>query len=240
MLTRALRAFGWTLVAVGAVLLLYVVYQLFYTNLETDRAQAQLRDAWTVPLPAEVADPGPIELGAAYAAIWFERPGSDEPLVREDPLFVVHGVTLDLLRRGPGHYPESAAPGELGNFAVAGHRTTYGAPFYHLDQLRQGDQVHVLDRQGRHWRYDVSETRIVLPGDSWVVGDDPLETGAPMMTLTTCHPRFSAAQRLVVFADLAGEVGEDGGVTPVEPPADENDADEDPSVAGEPPADQAA
>lgn len=225
MVTRVVRGVGWTLIAVGSVLLLYVVYLLFYTNLATDRAQAELRDAWVTSLPdeaPEVPEPDepaedepvadepvgddPVELGDAYAAIWFDRPDSEEPVVRDGPLFVVEGISLDLLRRGPGHYPESAAPGEAGNFAVAGHRTTYGAPFYHLDELEPGDHVYALGRDGRQWRYVVRETMIVAPQDVWVVADDPLEDGHPVLTLTTCHPRFSAAQRLVVFAGLDGEV----------------------------------
>ncbi len=218
MVTRLVRGVGWTLIAAGSVLLLYVVYLLFYTNLTTDRAQAELRDAWTtsvadeapdVPDPEEPPEPDddePVELGDAYAAIWFDRPGTDEPVVHDGPLFVVEGVSLDLLRRGPGHYPDSAAPGEAGNFAVAGHRTTYGAPFYHLDELEPGDHVFALGRDGRQWRYIVRETMIVAPQDVWVVSDDPLEDGHPVLTLTTCHPRFSAAQRLVVFAGLDGEV----------------------------------
>jgi sortase A len=210
--TKVVRGIGWTLIAAGCVLLLYVIYLLFYTNLTTDRAQAELRDTWTTSLATdgdiaapEVPDRDTIELGDAYAVIWFDRPGSDEPIVRDGPLFVVEGVSLDVLRRGPGHYPDSAAPGEAGNFAVAGHRTTYGAPFFHLDELRPGDHVYAMDRSGDRFRYVVTETRIVSPGDVWVVGDDPLDDGEPLLTLTTCHPRFSAAQRLVVFAALDGQ-----------------------------------
>jgi sortase A len=219
-MNRALRIAGWSLVAGGAIVLLYVVYLLFYTNLQTDRAQAELRTAWEErPVVEAGEDAGedagaatedavavPVDVGDAFAVMWFERPGSDTPPVRDGELMVIEGVSLDVLRSGPGHYPESAAPGEEGNFAVAGHRTTHGAPFFHLDELEPGDEIHVVDLMGRHWRYVVRTSMVVAPADVWVVGPDPLGDGEPLMTLTTYHPRFSAAQRLVVFADLDQEV----------------------------------
>jgi sortase A len=226
-----LRGVGWTLIATGVLILLYVVYLLFFTNLETRAAQQELLDTWqseigaldrpatdppqpdTPPdvsqprLPAEPVDaappdpsPPPVETGDAYAVVWFERDG--EPIVHDDPLFVVEGVALSDLRRGPGHYPDSQAPGQPGNLAIAGHRTTYGAPFAALDELVPGDAVHVVDRDGARWLYRVREQRIVAPSALWVVGPDPLDRGGAWLTLTTCHPRFSAAQRLIVFAEL--------------------------------------
>lgn len=212
-MTRALRGVGWTLITAGAVVLLYLVYSLFFTNLTTKAAQDELSDQWQRGIsavestgepeePEEPEEPARPDLGGAVAMLEFSRPSTGEPVVHADPLFVVSGVALEDLRRGPGHYPDTAAPGEPGNFAVAGHRTTYGAPFFHLDVLREDDEVHVTDRTGRRHTYRVVEQRIVAPGEGWVVGDDPRESGGSLMTLTTCHPRFSAAQRLVVFAEL--------------------------------------
>jgi sortase A len=217
-LTRVVRATGWTLVVAGSVVLLYVVYLLWFTNLGTDRAQRDLAEAWERSVPAQPAGPDaqepevpePVEVGEAYAAIWFERDG--EPIVADDVLFVVEGVTLDLLRLGPGHYPDSDVPGGPGNFAVAGHRTTYGAPFWALDELAEGDTIHVVDRRGDEWVYAYREQRIVAPTDIWVVGEDPLETGQPTITLTTCHPRFSAAQRLIAWGELQGDPREPASV----------------------------
>jgi sortase A len=216
--TKVLRGVGWTLISVGVLILLYLVYLLFFTTLTTDRAQRSLLEEWELSYGAidgELAE-GPADTGAddddlpadpgdAYAVIWFERPSTGERILHEDPLFVVEGVTRDHHRPGPGHNPASAAPGEDGNFAVSGHRTTYGAPFYDVDQLEAGDEVHVLDRDGERWVYEVREQRIVQPADVWVVGPDPLGTAEPTLTLTTCHPRFSAAQRLIVFATLRSE-----------------------------------
>lgn len=214
-MTRALRYTGWTLVSAGMVVLLYVVYSLFFTNFATNAAQSDLSEEWERQLrlhaaeapeapeePEETDSEPAIDPGGAFAVLEFSRPGTDERPVHADPLFVVSGVSLADLTRGPGHYPGTADPGGPGNLAIAGHRTTYGAPFYHLDQMLEGDQIHVTGRDGERHTYRVARTQIVQPGDVWVVGSDPLETDKPMLTLTTCHPRFSAAQRLVVFAEL--------------------------------------
>lgn len=224
---RALRVTGWALLAAGGVVALYLVYSLFFTNFTTNQAQSDLRQQWQEQVgdgsaadehgtaqhdaeaerdrlasTAERAD-AEADFGGAVAMLEFDRPGDDEPVVHADPLFVVENVRLPTLRRGPGHYPSSAPPGEEGNFAVAGHRTTYGAPFLHLDELRPGDEVHVTDREGKRHTYEVAEQRVVGPDARWVVGSDPLDGDAPTLTLTTCHPRFSAAKRLVVFAELS-------------------------------------
>jgi sortase A len=213
--TRLVRGVGWTLIATGVVILLYLVYLLFFTNVQTDRAQGELLDAWELQigtpddaLPAEDVDDAteaadPVDPGGAYAALWFERGG--ERIVHDDTLYVVEGVSVADLRRGPGHYPDTAEPGEVGNLGISGHRTTYGAPFYHLDRLQEGDRIHVVDRDNREWVYAFHERRIVQPTDTWVIGDDPLGTGGALLTLTTCHPRLSAAQRMIVFATLVGE-----------------------------------
>lgn len=220
---RVLRLVGWLLVAAGTITLLYVVYALWLTGFETDRAQQDLAQRWR----HEVAEPGaegqtgggsaretdddgsgedeaegPELAPGAVAMIEFVRPGGQEQPVVDEPLFVVDDVGYADLRRGPGHYPETAVPGADGNFAVAGHRTTYGAPFYALDELREGDEVHVTDRSGVRHVYEFVEREIVGPTADWVLGEDPLGTGHPTLTLTTCHPRFSASQRMIVFAEL--------------------------------------
>lgn len=217
---RIVRGLGWTLIATGVAILLYLVYLLFFTNLRTDQAQDDMLGQWQLELgdpadalPAEdtgqVATPSdPVRAGDAYAALWFERDG--ERILHDETLYVVEGVSVADLRRGPGHYPDTAEPGEVGNLGISGHRTTYGAPFYHLDRLREGDRIHVVDRTNREWVYEFREQRIVQPTDVWVIGDDPLDSGGAMLTLTTCHPRLSAAQRLIVFADLVGGPGGSG------------------------------
>ena len=209
---RVVRGVGWTLIATGVVILLYLVYLLFFTNLQTEQAQDELLDQWQLEVEGDDAtlpgegDDGPAEAvdpGDAYAAMWFERDG--ERIIHDEVLYVVEGTSVADLRRGPGHYADTAAPGADGNFAVSGHRTTYGAPFFHLDRLQEGDRIHVVDRRNREWVYEFRARRIVAPSDVWVISEDPLDDGAPLLTLTTCHPRFSDAQRLIVFADLVGD-----------------------------------
>lgn len=223
--TRLLRWVGWTFMFAGTIVLLYLVYSLLFTNLQTEAAQSDLAEQFqqaTAPSPAEGAEsPAPADAadvadvaepaeapdvvvapGDAMAMLEFARPGVAQPLISDGPLYVVQGVGVEDLKRGPGYYPETSQPGAPGNFAVAGHRTTYGSPFFHLDQLAGGDEVHVTDRRGNRFTYRVVEQRVVSPLDTSVLQPDPLGTGRPMLTLTTCHPRFSAAQRLIVFAEL--------------------------------------
>lgn len=110
---------------------------------------------------------------------------------------VVEGVRRRDLKTGAGHMPWTPLPGQPGNAVISGHRTTYGAPFHELDQLVAGDRIEVDTALGTHV-YEVRETQIVKPTDVWVTES---RAGA-WLTLTTCHPKFSARQRLVVFAEL--------------------------------------
>lgn len=211
---------GWTLIVMGAIVALYVFWSLVWTDRETAREQATIGAAWDaamVDAPAPPADGGagapddqlvPVSglPDGIVARLEFSRPGSEERPVAEQPLYVVEGTGREELMRGPGRYTTSSAPGEDGNFAVAGHRTTYGAPFHTADELVPGDRIEVTDVHGRTFAYEVVDSEIVAPRDTWVIGEDPLETGRPMLTLTTCHPRYSAAQRLIVFAELVDEV----------------------------------
>lgn len=121
---------------------------------------------------------------------------------------VVEDVTLEDLRRGPGHYPQTAWPGEPGNVGIAGHRTTYGAWFRHLDELEPGDAIY-LQGEGRTYHYRVEKVWATDPHDWSVVEPTPY----PALTLTTCHPPYDDTQRLVVRAALvrdtpAGAAGE--------------------------------
>lgn len=110
---------------------------------------------------------------------------------------VVEGVGHDQLESGPGHYADTPLPGEFGNAAIAGHRTTYGAPFLDLGDLVPGDEIVVTTIAGRYV-YRVTASTIVSPSDVYVVG--PLD--GYHLTLTTCHPKYSTRQRLVISAEL--------------------------------------
>jgi sortase A len=112
---------------------------------------------------------------------------------------IVQGTGTDDLRRGPGHYLGTPLPGQAGNAAIAGHRTTYGAPFGNLDKVAPGDPIVVSTPEG-DFQYDATRSVVVDPNDVSVIAPTP----ANQLTLTTCTPRYSAAQRLVVQASLVG------------------------------------
>jgi len=208
---RFLRRLGWTFIGTGAFILYFLVYQLVGTSAAAGRSQADLRQSleqqWASQTggPAATsgrATPAPpqrVARGRAFALIRIPRIDVERVLVE--------GVERDDLRKGPGHVPSTVLPGRPGTFGVSGHRTTYGAPFYRLDELRQGDQILIVT-QAWTFTYTVSRTQIVLPTDVWVLDDVPGRGGKskPTITLTTCNPRYSARQRLIVFGDLASSV----------------------------------
>jgi len=110
---------------------------------------------------------------------------------------VVEGTDTETLRRGPGHYPRTPLPGAGASAGIAGHRTTYGAPFRTVDRLRRGDPIDVAMPYA-NLRYRVEDVRVVSPRALWVVAP----RGYDRLVLTACHPLYSAAQRIVVFARL--------------------------------------
>lgn len=107
------------------------------------------------------------------------------------------GVSLSVINEGVSHWVGTASPGDSGNVVLAGHRTTYGAPFYHLDKLDEGDLVYVTDAFGFEVLYRVAETLVVEPEDIWIT----YETGTSMVTMFACHPKGSARYRIVVRAE---------------------------------------
>jgi sortase A len=109
----------------------------------------------------------------------------------------VQGTDTTSLEKGPGHYPDTPFPGQGGTTAFAGHRTTYLAPFRHLDELQAGDVIEVEMPYGT-FSYRVQGTRIVSPTDLGIV--DPV--GYPRLVLTACHPLYSASERIAAFAKL--------------------------------------
>jgi sortase A len=112
---------------------------------------------------------------------------------------VVAGVDKDDLKKGPGHYPETPLPGQLGNSAIAGHRTTFGQPFFDVDKLDSGDEIILTTLSGRYV-YRVTGQQIVSPSDYQVIATtDPTRA---TLTLTSCHPKYTARERIIVFAEL--------------------------------------
>jgi sortase A len=119
---------------------------------------------------------------------------------------VVEGTDTASLEKGPGHYPASPFPGEGGTVAIAGHRTTYLAPFRSINDLHPNDQIVLAMPYGR-LTYAVTSTRVVLPTNLSILAP----TGSDELVLTACHPVYSASHRLVVFARLRGFVPADAG-----------------------------
>lgn len=111
--------------------------------------------------------------------------------------YVVFGATLNKLEYGPGYILGTSLPGTGGNFAIAGHRTTYGAPFGNLDKTEVGDSI-LFQTNTNQYEYVITEVKIVSPEDTYVLGN----FGDDRITLSTCHPKFSARQRLVVVGEL--------------------------------------
>ena len=209
---RALRwgigGLGDILVTAGLVLLLFVAWQLWWTDVEANReqggtVQALTRDfgrsGTTTPASAPNEKPKPVKFGEAFAIVRIPRLGADyaRPLLE--------GTDYDVLKKGLGHYQGTASPGAMGNLAIAGHRTTYGRPLHDIDTLRKGDKVVVETRTG-YSVYAVQRHEIVLPTQVSVIAPVPDKPGAKpnaaWLTLTACHPKYSAAQRYVVFAKL--------------------------------------
>ncbi len=199
----AARRLGQLLVASGLAVLAFVGYELEGSGLYTAHVQSALGNAlqrqWSADPPVPSAGPASAWPGAAVAVLRVPRFGAGYVAV------IVEGVDRADLRRGPGHYPGSALPGQVGNFAVAGHRTTYGAPFARLGELRVGDAL-VLETRASWLTYRVTGMRVVAPAEVEVTAPVPGDPGrsptAALLTFTTCNPRFSDRQRLVAFGRL--------------------------------------
>ena len=235
---RALiRGIGQTLITFGLVCLLFVVYELWVTDLFAAREQSHLSqeihqqwaDAPTVGTsptdPAQSAAPFTpaaihVSVGQPFAVLHIPRLAGGDGFSR----VVVEGVSQVQLAQGPGHYIGTAMPGEQGNASFAGHRVGRGSPFLDLDKLRPGDPI-VVETSDAWFTYRVlgdpatgdfttdpsgiPGQEIVLPTQVSVISPTPggpadgPATGA-YLTLTTCHPKFSAHQRLIIHARLDG------------------------------------
>lgn len=179
------------LMALFAVALL--AYPL-YTNFYQDRLQSKLAIEFKAPETLRAFKAGELASGDPITKISI-------PAADLKPTVVVEGTGASALRAGAGHYPNTPLPGEEGNVAIAGHRTTYGKPFANLDHLKPGDEIFLETPVGKY-TYKVSrDPFVVVPTDFSVIAQTPGKT----LTLTTCHPKGSARQRLVVKAELVSE-----------------------------------
>jgi len=217
---------GAAMFGLGLLMVAFVAYQLWGTALYTDHAQGRLKSELSselhrrLPTTAMDLTNGhhtglpPLALTPAPSHV---DPAADSPIgllsIPKIGLLdaIVEGVGESQLAQGPGHYPGTPLPGEAGNAAIAGHRTTYAHPFYNLNELAPGDPIYILTSQG-FFRYVVSETEVVAPTDVAVL--DPVAHKSTL-TLTTCNPRYSASTRMVVVADFDGK---SQGSVPTTPP----------------------
>ena len=221
-----IQRFAQSFLVLGTLMLAFVAYQLWGTAVYEHHAQDRLRTQLSGQLHRSTASGhgasanssgsspgsgdaptvgsgGPTE-SVATAALGARAPAEGNPegfisiprIGMNDAAFV-EGVGESDLQQGPGHYPSTALPGQPGNVGIAGHRTTYGAPFYSLDQLQPGDPITLEVPQGT-FTYDVVRATVVQPNDTSVLAP----TSLPILTLTTCNPRYSSSSRLVVTALL--------------------------------------
>ena len=213
---RALKPLSSVLLVVGTLLLIDAVVTLvwqepvsaLYSKIEQGRLGddlAKLEDTEPTATDRKVLSRlGTLDRKLAYAARTLNRRTDDgQPLgrIRMRTIgvdrVVVAGTDTASLRRGPGHYPGTPLPGARGTVAIAGHRTTYGAPFRKLDKLETGDRIEVAMPYGR-FVYEVERQRIVPPTATWVTQ----RVRYDRLVLSACHPLYSAAKRIVVFARL--------------------------------------
>lgn len=200
---RILSALAVVLVLAGAVMFAFPLgTDVYATQVLQQRLEEQFTDL-SVATAAGTYDPATVATGEPLTRIVLPRIGVSA--------VVVQGTSASALRAGAGHYPTTPLPGEAGNVAIAGHRTTFGKPFNRLDELRVGDEIRLETPIATHV-YRVAPRPegaaggcangacwITGPGDWAVVGP----TDRASLTLTTCHPKGSARQRLILRAELA-------------------------------------
>ncbi len=199
---RAGFAIAALLIAAALAILGSVAWDLWGTGIATARAQHRLGQEFrSTAAPAPSGDaavvatptsqqPSTTVLGSLFGHLVIPRIGLND--------YVVEGVGAAQLAEGPGHYPGTAQIGGKGNVGIAGHRTTHGAPFYNLNELQPGDLIYLTNLAGQTFTYKVTTHFIVVPSDGSVLNPTTVRS----LTLTTCNPRFSATNRLVVQATL--------------------------------------
>ena len=188
--TRLLDIVGRTMIASGLLLLSFVAYQLWGTGVAEQRAQTTLAADFRSQRPAIPAVSGLVGR-ISIPSIDLNK-------------FVVAGVSTNDLKRGPGLFLGSPLPGQLGNVAIAGHRTTYGAPFGRINEIKKGDQITLETTAGTFTYVSVGAPKIVAANAVQVVKTkDPTKA---TLTLVSCHPKWTSAQRIIVIADLDATV----------------------------------
>lgn len=197
---RAVRVFAEVFVTLGAVVLLFSAYMIWGTSAEINAAQeekdTELEEQWAEEGDDDPAlDPLP---GDAIARIYMTQ-------IRPEPWIIVEGTDLDDIETAPGHFTDSAMPGEMGNFALAGHNVP--AIFRHIDVLQPGDKI-VVETKSNFYIYEITESSIVLPTDVGVVAPVPNNPGVEpgeddrWLTMVTCYPWWDNYERYIVWAKM--------------------------------------
>lgn len=211
---------GELLITMGAISLAYVGYTLWFTNTISEIATSTSAQRLVRQLDAGeevvVEEPGATETEDSiqpfvpvrpFGLVYIPKLRSD---VWEEPL--VKGIYQRALASGIGYYPSTELPGEIGNFAIAGHRATNGEPFARFERLETGDKVYIRTDQG-WFEYELVKDKIVKPDEVWVLADNPedqgFELGDRLITLTTCDPRFNSYQRWVWWGKLTATYQQD-------------------------------
>jgi sortase A len=216
---RTIAAIGRALVTIGLLILLFVTYELWGTGIFTARAQTRLKHQFEQKLKEAQADNPVVTTPTSRPRKGGRRTtttinprllvpaaeGKAEGIISIPKIGVekvfVEGVQLSDLALGPGHYPGTPLPGQIGNAAIAGHRTTHGAPFYSVDELAPGDKIIVQTLAGKYTYVVYKQPFAVKPTAYYVVANTP----DAQLTLTSCNPRYSAAERIVIKARLLRE-----------------------------------
>jgi sortase A len=193
---RVVGFIGKTFITTGLLLLGLVVYQLWGTGIETRRTQSALRQEFNRIIAT--TEPSRADGTSAFLPVTDALALIEIPSINIAKI-IVEGITPKDLRRGPGHFPKTPMPGEIGNSAIAGHRTSYDAPFGNLNTIAPDDIIYVTTTKGK-FAYTVKEVSVVAPDKTSVLANTPK---VATLTLITCHPRFSTSQRLVVRAELS-------------------------------------
>ena len=220
LISRIFRRIGQTMILLGFLTLLFVVYQLWGTGLLTERYQQGLENDFEelVEQVEEVADePKEVisdsEVKPDLGQFLWRSEGEAMAQLTIPALnlskTVVSGVGVEALRKGPGHYSYTPLPGMPGNSAIAGHRTTWGAPFGDINKLEPGDEILIQTVQGS-FTYRVVEQmggrgHFIISPYRLDVLDQNFDTHPNRLTLISCHPKLTARQRIIVVAELVGE-----------------------------------
>ena len=185
-ISRLLDAVGRTMIVAGLLLLSFVAYQLWGTGIAEDRAQDDMATQFVKPQPVQP------QFGGLVGRISIPSIGVSK--------YVVAGVRLKDLERGPGLFPGSPLPGQKGNVAIAGHRTTFGAPFSRIDQIQDSDKIILESRDGTFTYRVNGEPKIVSATDVAVA--KTTNPDVAIVTLVSCYPKWTSTKRIIVVATL--------------------------------------